>query len=411
MNRIAGILVALACAAPAAAWAEADDDVWVLNAVGDVAYPDGWGGIDQIDAKQEHLFDQVRPWLDTGDLNFANLECPFTYEKPTVKKTYPITCDPKRLSYVVNAGFNLFSLANNHSLDAGQKGVEDTLALMESTTTEERPLFWAGAGRTAEEAKGPRILTVPGKKVKVALFAVYNGGSGTIAGLHTAGLHDRIAAAKREADVVIVSVHAGAEYQHVPDASIVKLYHKLVDAGADVVLGHHPHVVQGVERYGQGVIFYSLGNFSFGSRTRRHHETGARLYSMIGRLTFRGGELVSARVVPLYANNGEAWRIGEQVLKPIHAVPQVLEGEFAEAALAEFQEFTAKIPNCTPTALEMAQGLGVIDLGFPEADVVMAQAGGGPPPAVARPRPSGGDPGTVPAVGVDPSKPLPPVLW
>src|SRR5688572_29223822 len=150
---LAGGLLASLLAAPAARadWMaparalhdEAAAEVVVLNAAGDVAYPNGWDGVDQIDAKQDKLFEQVQEYLSRGDLNFLNIECPLTTIEPKVVKTFPIHCDPKRLAYIVDAGFNLISLANNHSLDSGVEGADDTRALLEQTNSQERPLWWA----------------------------------------------------------------------------------------------------------------------------------------------------------------------------------------------------------------------------------------------------------------------------
>jgi poly-gamma-glutamate synthesis protein (capsule biosynthesis protein) len=339
-----------------------DADVVVLNAGGDVAWPNGWGGIDEVDAKQHDLFAEVRPLVEQGHLNFVNIECPMTTLEPKLKKTYPITCDPKRLAYVVDAGFNLISLANNHSMDAGPEGAADTRALMDRTTTAERPLFWAGTGDTPAAADEPRLFTVPGKKARVAFFATANTGKeALVASVWDEQLEARIGEAGKQADIVIVSVHHGPEYVHVPDASTVARYHALIDAGADVVLGHHPHVVQGMERYEHGVIFYSLGNFSFGSRTVRHHETGARLYSVLGRVTFRKGAVDAAQVFPLYANNSEPWTVAGSTLAPVHAQPQLLTGAFAEAALDEFQDFSAAIPNASPTKIVVEDGAGRLE--------------------------------------------------
>lgn len=376
---LAGALALGAWPAAARADGHPDPDTIVLNAVGDVAWPNGWSGIDQVDAKRERLFEQVKPILDTGDLNFANIECPLTEAKPIAKKTYPITCRPERLEYAIGGGFNLYSLANNHSLDAGQQGVDDTLALFEATNRPDRPLWWAGVGRTPEQAREPLIFTPPGKRVKVAFFALSSSGgsTSTIASMYAPGLHDRIAAARKQADIVIVSVHGGPEYEHVPPPSITKAYRGFIDAGATVVLGHHPHVVQGVERYGQGLIFYSLGNFSFGSKTKRHHETGARMYSMIGRVVFKKGAIVRAEIIPLYANNAEPWALGDERLDPVHCVPQVLKGRFAEAMLREMQDFTARVPGASPTTVRIVGEIGVIDLG-PEAErVAKAMDGAG----------------------------------
>lgn len=354
--------------APGAAPASADTadpaDVLVINAVGDVAYPASWGGGEYIDDKKHELFALTRPVLDTGDLNFANIECPLTEREPTVKKTYPITCKVYRWEYITRAGFNLLSLANNHSIDAGPAGIADTLELVSRTTSEAAPLYWAGVGNTPEEARRHVVFTPKGKRARVAFFAVANSWrNGIVASLHDPTLPDRIRAASSEAEIVIVSVHYGPEYIHVPPKTAVDKYHALVDAGADLVIAHHPHVIQGVERYKDGVIFYSLGNFSFGSRTRRHFLTGARLYSMIGRITVVRGQVDQVELVPLYANYRWNWTLGDETLEARHATPQMLTGPFAHFVLDELEDFTRRVPTASKTRLYRVGDRGFIDLG------------------------------------------------
>src|SRR5262249_13925464 len=89
-----------------------------LNAAGDVSWPSLALALDVVDAKGPELFALTRPLLAGADLNFANLECPFTRRATTLVKTYSYACDPHRLDYLLEAGFNLFSLSNNHALDA-----------------------------------------------------------------------------------------------------------------------------------------------------------------------------------------------------------------------------------------------------------------------------------------------------
>lgn len=341
-----------------------DPDTLVLNVAGDVSYPNGWGGIQEIDRRQHNLFEQVQPILDGGDLNFANVECPLTEAEATADKQFPIACKEKRVHYMVDAGFNLFSLANNHSYDAGLQGITDSIAVMQRTTTDDRPLWWAGTGATKDEARKHIVFTVPGKNTRIAFFAVGNSGyGGKVGSLHDKTLLERITAARAEADVVLISIHHGPEYVHVPYKSTVNKFHSLIDAGADLVIAHHPHVVQGVERYGKGFIFYSLGNFSFGSKTRRHLVKGARLYSMIGRVTLHKGQLQRVELIPLYANNGYRWTLGERTLMPKHATPQLLSGDYAQAALDELTEFTKQVPGSSETTLWRIGDRAFVDVG------------------------------------------------
>lgn len=374
-----------------------DPDTLIINVAGDIAYPNGWGGIDYIDEKKHELFALVQPILDTADVNFANIECPLTDVQAVVEKEFPIACKQMRLDYITSAGFNLLSLANNHSVDAGLTGIKDTIALLLQKRTDGKPLWWAGTGETADDAKKPVIFAPPGKNTRIAFFAVANTSpKSTVASIHDPTLLERIARARASADIVVVSIHYGPEYVHVPSKDTVDKYHRLIDAGADLVVAHHAHVVQGVERYKQGFIFYNLGNFSFGSRTRRHLVTGARMYSMIGRIFFHKGKLQRVELVPLYANNSARWTLGEETLEPRHATPQLLRGGFAQAALDEFEEFTRSIPGTSATPLVRVGDRAFIECGGSEPEArdiaerlhqqrheyaVVHQAGAAPRPA------------------------------
>ncbi len=352
-------------AAPASLRADSRyDDRVVINFAGDIAFPNGWGGIEQVDEKKVGLYALVQPILDSADLNAANIECPLTDTETTVDKRFPIRCKPERIAYFTKAGFNLLCLANNHSLDAGKQGLLDTIELFRRTTTPALPLWWSGTGDDADAARAPARLQPPRRSSKVTFFGVANTGKNSIvASLHDPTLTERVAEAAKTSDIVIVSSHYGPEYHHEPWASTVKRYHELIDAGADVIHGHHAHCVQGVERYKHGIIFYNFGNFSFASRTRRHFETGARLYSMIGRVTFEKGEIVQVELIPLYANNAAKWVLGDQAIDPRHATPQLLSGKFADYALDEFEAFAAAVPGAAPTKLMRVGDRDFVDVG------------------------------------------------
>ena len=338
----------------------------VINLTGDVGYPVQFGRGDQIDRRKRALFEQVQPILDSADLNFTNLECPFTKRLPTARDMWPLNCPPKRLSYVVDAGFNVFSIANNHIMNAGVPGVVDTIRGLQERARPDRPLWWTGAGATSEGARQVMVLRAPGTNAKIAWLAVASAHpQGGVGSLFDPSLPGRIRAAARENDVVIVSVHYGTEHMHVPSEDVTGRYRRLAEAGADVVVGHHPHVMQGVERSGTAVILYSLGDLSFGSMSERHLLQGGRLYSLIARLTVDGGELSQIELIPTYHDNSESWTLGSQTLEARHATPQLLAGAYAQYVLDELERFTAAIPDAQPTRLFRVGDRAFVDLGKP----------------------------------------------
>jgi len=349
----------------------ADSDTVVINLAGDVGYPDGWERVERVDRDKHRLFRLVKPIIAGADLNFVNLECPFTKTKPTVKKTYPMSCKPKRLGYVVRAGFNLFSLANNHTMDAGERGVLDTLANLRRLRRSKKRLWWAGTGADRARAMRGVRFRPPGKSFDITLFAVNSSSAKHVGSIYNRSLVKRVArAAKRS--VVLVSVHKGWEYYHVPQKDAVRKYRKLIDAGATLVIGHHPHVVQGVERYKRGLIFYSLGNFSFGSYTTSNYARRARMYSMIARVTLSKRAIKRAELIPLYVGNKDPWVLRGETIPPRFATPQLLSGKFAKVALDEITTFTKNVPlpGKRPTRLIRVGDRALVYLGkrLSEAD-------------------------------------------
>lgn len=318
-------------APPSAEPTRPSDAQTVIHVAGDVSYPSGWVGQQACEASGPQLFDEVRPLLAEGAVNFANLEMPLTSQRATLVKPAVITAKPYHLEWLLKAGLNLLSLANNHMVDAGKAGLEETLQTLRAAA-EKQPLSWAGAGLTQAEAQALTVTTAKGSGLRVGLLAVGNIDAPQVAH-QDSKFHERVAQAAKAVDVLMVSVHAGQEYHHSQSASAAHRYRRLIDAGAKVVLVHHAHVVSGVERYHQGVIFHGLGNFSFCSNQRRYKATGAQMYGMLGRLVFAGSSLVGVGVIPLYVGNVEPLRLKAQVLPPRFGRPQVLHGAFAQAVL------------------------------------------------------------------------------
>jgi poly-gamma-glutamate capsule biosynthesis protein CapA/YwtB (metallophosphatase superfamily) len=213
-------------------------------------------------------FAKVADVLRSADLAFCNLECPLSTTGQSLATPITFKADPANLKCVVDAGFDIVSNANNHALDCGRRGLVETLRVLDDAG-----IAHSGAGTNLEVAESATILEVKGLRIaflaRNMLFpeAIWHRkDSPTIAGLDESRIEDQIREAKSSADVVIVSVHWGIEYQKTPEDSQIALGRKMIDAGADLVIGHHPHCTQPVEWYHGGVIAYSLGNFLFDSR-------------------------------------------------------------------------------------------------------------------------------------------------
>jgi poly-gamma-glutamate synthesis protein (capsule biosynthesis protein) len=208
------------------------------------------------------MLDGFAPYLG-ADVNLANLETAVTTGGTKQVKTFVFRMPPEALTAVLDAGFDLLGVANNHAGDYGATGVVDTVGALANATAAGRLHGFAGAGTGFTAAAAPATYTVRGVRVAYAAcgigFNVRGNGSGVA---HVSDVDAVIAGlAAASADLRILSLHAGVELDLAPAADVRAAARKAVDAGVQVVHGHHPHVVHGVEQRGAGLILYSLGNF------------------------------------------------------------------------------------------------------------------------------------------------------
>jgi poly-gamma-glutamate capsule biosynthesis protein CapA/YwtB (metallophosphatase superfamily) len=215
-------------------------------------------------------FEHVHEWLDGGDLRFGNLECQLSDQGgQTVHPDNPLvfTGPPSGADVLKRAGFEILSMANNHMWDYGKDALVETFDHLERVG-----IAYVGAGRSREQAYGPVILEREGFKVAfLAVTDIWNQGP-----MHLHPARELVARADIDLvtqavaplasdpaiDAIVVSYHGGSEYLEGPVETTRGIVHAAIDAGADIVIGHHPHVVQGVGWYRDKPILYSLGNFT-----------------------------------------------------------------------------------------------------------------------------------------------------
>lgn len=292
--------------APTAVSSPTTDGTITIAAVGDV----------MIDRDVESLmeqhgalypFEQVIPLLQDADLTIANLEGTFTDRGEPAVKAYTFRAPPHLASGLVEAGIDVVSLGNNHAADYGAIGLQDTFVALDAVG-----LPFAGAGMNEAEARRPAFLTVDG--LRIALLSYTDVMENTFAGPNSFGvafgtadvIDADVRLARPQADVVIVALHSGTEYTDAPHQNQRQLARAAIDAGATVVLGHHPHVLQGVERYGDGLIVYSLGNFVFDLDSEDLNSLGPRPFqSAVYYITIRDGRAVEALPEPVFIDPEE----------------------------------------------------------------------------------------------------------
>lgn len=223
--------------------------------------------------------------FQNSDVAVVNLENPVTTRGAKIPKTFNFRMHPRFLSALSAAGISTVSLANNHVFDYGSTGLEDTFRWLDSAG-----IRYIGAGRNSTRAHAPHVFHKGSQTV--AVFGYYGGGEAPGAGRKNGGvasrdksliIRDITLAREAGATYIVVILHWGTEKAEVPDASQRWFAHTLIDAGVDAVIGHHPHVLQGIERYRSGVIAYSLGNFVFGGNSRSSYETGVFEITLSGR--------------------------------------------------------------------------------------------------------------------------------
>ncbi len=228
-----------------------------------------------------HFLKLVKPFFENDDLTIVNFEGTLSERGARRDKEYAFRGNPEYAKVLTSSSVEAVNLANNHTLDYGEPAFSDT-----KNTMEQNGVIWfEGSNFTITEIKG----------VKVGLI-----GSNGLTYAGKTQFPKLIAKMKEEgAELIIASFHWGEEGAYVPNETQIGLAHSAIDNGADLVLGHHPHVLQGIEKYNGKYIVYSLGNFCFGG-----HKNPADKDTMIFRQIFRfkDGELVAdydnAQIVP-----------------------------------------------------------------------------------------------------------------
>ncbi|MEQ8224322.1 MAG: CapA family protein [Candidatus Eremiobacterota bacterium] len=260
-------------------------------------------------------FKYVEKILLESDITVGNLECPVSrrgYPNPVKNPAsvasgheYIFRASPKMADSLSNAGFDVMSLANNHTMDYGPEALLDTVDFLHSFNTGA-----IGAGRNIYDARSPYYIQIHDTLVAFLAYSEivpysYGAGQGS-PGISVASLDynrdyfcEDIKKAKENADIVVIYFHWGKERIFQADKIQRAFARKAVDMGADMVIGTHPHVIQGMERYKNGLIAYSLGNFVFNPSGESSKET------IILKCIFEKEKLSHINLIPVYIQRGK----------------------------------------------------------------------------------------------------------
>jgi len=289
----------------------------ILMAVGDIMLSR------HVEEKMFEAQDYTLPFSQTGELlsaanlTIGNLESPFYNHGPRVVEGMVFKAEPEAIEGLKKAGFDVLSLANNHTMNQGTKGLEYTLDYLK-----ENNIFSVGAGIDFEQAHQPVIIQ-SGDLIFGFLaysYADYHDSLDqkyVVSGLNINQAQKDIETLNKEVDVVVVQMHAGEEYVNLPNQQQENFARAAIEVGADLVIGHHPHWPQIIEEYQGKWIFYSLGNFVFDQEWSQETKEG-----LILEATWQERELKELELLPVIIENYSTPRLAdkeesEQILKKI----------------------------------------------------------------------------------------------
>jgi poly-gamma-glutamate synthesis protein (capsule biosynthesis protein) len=297
-----------------------EDPVVTLMFAGDVTLSDSFADVAGKDYKW--AFSQLEEYRK-ADVAMVNLENPLTdATRMRPGKSFNFKADPKSVEFLTAGGVDIVNLANNHTMDYEADGLKETLE-----TLDKAGIHYVGAGRDIKEARRPEIIEVKGQRI--AYLGYYDPGFHP-ADKGTAGtnpsIEDQIAqdikAIRNQVDWIIVNYHWGVELAEYPQDWQRELAKFTIDQGADVVVGHHPHVLQGAEIYKDRPIAYSLGNFIFGGNSRSDYDTAVLKVSLKGKQMKVEFLPVEVRQYQPKVVKGER---GESILNQIHEISHIFD--------------------------------------------------------------------------------------
>jgi len=236
------------------------------------------------------LFESAHNVLDNSDFIVANLECVAcdTTCKPVDKK-FTFRANPEWILSLYKNGITHLVVANNHSFDFGEKGMKQSISNLQHSG-----IKTIGHSQNNNATSSPTLLNKGNDSIAIFSSCLLKLNNRFVSSENTSSLSDKISVfkLKNPAYIILVCLHWGVEMNTMPTTEQIQEAHQLIRAGADAIIGHHPHVVQPIEVYRGKYIFYSLGNFIFDN----HHSPANR--GVMARLCMSESKIGSVQVVP-----------------------------------------------------------------------------------------------------------------
>ncbi len=272
---------------------EKEEETYTLLFAGDVMLNRGVSYMTEKHG-QDYTFPflKIKETLWGADLLFANLESMISDKGKDAGSLYSFRADPKAIDALLYAGFDVVSLANNHTFDYGREALEDTMIRLKDAQ-----IAYTGAGFDEKEAHSVTIIDLDSLKVGflgytefLYPYAYASDKRSGITLFDEEKMKEDIEKAKEETDFLVVTFHYGDEYQKEPNEKQRLWSKKAIDYGADIIIGHHPHVTQPIEKYKGKYIAYSLGNFVFDQYFSEETMSG-----FLFEIEIKGKEIIGAR--------------------------------------------------------------------------------------------------------------------
>ena len=297
------------------AWTADGADSLTEKTIANICITGDWAPIrlfkDIMEEQPESVYGDLLPVLKSADLSLVNLESPLSdHGAPVYKSGAVFKGEQHHITALTSVPFDVVTLANNHVFDYGLDAFKDTLDVLNQNNIQ-----WTGAGMSIKEACRPLVVDVKGIKIAIVNFSegedlTAAGKTAGVMGWDLSRVEDTIKTIRATIDFIIVIAHCGIEYIPFPPPYVAKAFKQMADAGADIIIGHHPHVPQGIQFYNQTPICYSLGNFAFYQQTNLYY----RKLGYLVNLKVNKKSLLSLELVPYGIHDSGLSRLKEEKL-------------------------------------------------------------------------------------------------
>lgn len=283
------------------------------------------GDISLQTRNNRHPFEGVKEVFNRKDILFGNLETVLSNQGEKRQKSVLLYSPPEKVRYPKEVGFDVLNIANNHILDLGMEGVRDTLDILSKNG-----LNFIGANNDKKSVSNHLILEKNG--IKFGFLGYTIGRLKTPKGIFINKFEEKkiiadVESIKDKCDFIVVSLHWGIENVFYPSPKQIEFAHNLINHGATLILGHHPHVIQGIEEHKNGLVAYSLGNFQFDPKVSQSKTNE----SIVLCVNFTEKGIKNYEIVPIVIDKG--------------LVPVIVEGQIKNKILDFISEISRYVED------------------------------------------------------------------